>query len=453
MRLRVLASVVVVFLLVSVRGVSAQGGQTIAQLLANNNNFTILRAAVQAADPVVLNTLADPNAEITFFAPTDAAFNELPALVVTYLRENPNLLTPILRYHAANGERTTADLSQNVAQLPSLDRDHLLTIRVVNDNIFVDQARLLQADVSAANGVVHAIDSVLIPPIDLPPVNQGAISGEITAANQGSAGVLTTSIIEQLQAEVGGVTYVEQPINTTAPFEQLCAANTADAVGFLSINQRISESERAACIAAGYQPYALRLGTEALVVAVNPANTLVSDITLAELETLFTTAVNWSDVRTGWPEEPILRYLPAPTESAFSFFAQVVMAGDEAGLLAANTENVYENPDVLIRGVELEPFAVAFIGYGDVQQKATSLVPLAVEGQLPGLRAVQNGNYVLSRPLFVYTTGSAAQQAGVLELIGYMLENVDATTTELGYLPPDPFALNQYKAYTLALAE
>jgi uncharacterized surface protein with fasciclin (FAS1) repeats len=123
-------------------------------------HFTTLVAAVKAAG--LVDTLRGPG-PFTVFAPTDAAFAKLPAgtLEVLLKPENREKLRAILTYHVVMGRVT----SQDAMKLDSAKtvEGGSLAIRVVNGGVMVNNAHVTKADIEASNGVIHVIDTVLLP--------------------------------------------------------------------------------------------------------------------------------------------------------------------------------------------------------------------------------------------------------------------------------------------------
>merc|ERR1712232_1087250 len=117
-------------------------------------------AALGAAELVDALSAEGP---FTVFAPTDDAFAALPPALVPclLLPDNKGALTSILTYHVANGSVMSTDLS-NGMEVPTLEGS-IVTIDTT-DGVKVNDATVVIADVSTDNGVIHAIDSVLVPP-------------------------------------------------------------------------------------------------------------------------------------------------------------------------------------------------------------------------------------------------------------------------------------------------
>ena len=132
---------------------------TIVDVAAANPDFETLVAAVTAAD--LVETLSGEG-PFTVFAPTDEAFDALPdgVLDALLLPENKDSLVSILTYHVLAGEVMAADVTAgDVATVEGS------TIEIMTDGgVMVNGANVVTADVDASNGVIHAIDAVLVPP-------------------------------------------------------------------------------------------------------------------------------------------------------------------------------------------------------------------------------------------------------------------------------------------------
>lgn len=124
--------------------------------------FDTLLAAATAAG--LADALADPEAELTVFAPTDAAFAALPPGTVEDLLEpaNRETLVAILSYHVVPGRLELRRHPAETLQGQSLDLQQSGEVRV-------DEARVVLADIKATNGVIHVIDRVLLPTLPPPP--------------------------------------------------------------------------------------------------------------------------------------------------------------------------------------------------------------------------------------------------------------------------------------------
>jgi uncharacterized surface protein with fasciclin (FAS1) repeats len=123
-------------------------------------SFETLVAAVKAAGLVETLQGAGP---FTVFAPTDAAFAKLPAGTVEALLADPEALRAVLTYHVVPGRVMAADVIRTNGGTPATVQGQALTIRVVDGKVMVDGATVVAADVAASNGVIHVIDTVVLP--------------------------------------------------------------------------------------------------------------------------------------------------------------------------------------------------------------------------------------------------------------------------------------------------
>jgi uncharacterized surface protein with fasciclin (FAS1) repeats len=123
--------------------------------------FNTLVAAVKAAGLVDALSGTGP---FTVFAPTDEAFAKLPAGTVEALLKDPVKLGAILKYHVLLGTVMAADVVKSDGAKPATLNGAPLNITVSGGKVLVNGAQVTSADVSASNGVIHVIDTVVLPP-------------------------------------------------------------------------------------------------------------------------------------------------------------------------------------------------------------------------------------------------------------------------------------------------
>jgi uncharacterized surface protein with fasciclin (FAS1) repeats len=149
--------------------------RTIAEIVvesasAEEPQFSTLLAAVQAADPAVLELLSDPEAELTVFAPTDAAFAAVGEETLATVLADQALLTSILQYHVLTSKVYSLDaialLGENDGSVEVESASGAtFTLSVSEDgNAMINQATIIITDIDASNGVIHVIDAVILPP-------------------------------------------------------------------------------------------------------------------------------------------------------------------------------------------------------------------------------------------------------------------------------------------------
>jgi uncharacterized surface protein with fasciclin (FAS1) repeats len=136
------------------------GKKDIVDTAVAAGSFKTLTAAIQAAG--LTDTLKGPGS-FTVFAPTDQAFAKLPAGTVDNLLkpENKQKLVAILTYHVVPGRVTAAQVSKMTEAKTVNGKD--LTIRADQGHVMINDATVTKADIECSNGVIHVIDTVLIP--------------------------------------------------------------------------------------------------------------------------------------------------------------------------------------------------------------------------------------------------------------------------------------------------
>ncbi|TVQ06715.1 MAG: fasciclin domain-containing protein [Leptolyngbya sp. DLM2.Bin27] len=142
-------------------GTAAQGG-SVVDVAASEDDFSILVQAVEAAG---LTETLSAGGPITLFAPTNAAFEALPdgTLDQLLLPENQDALRQILTYHVLEQEVPSSAVT--TGEVPSAAGAPIsLQVNDATGEVMVNQATVVQADIQASNGVIHAIDQVILPP-------------------------------------------------------------------------------------------------------------------------------------------------------------------------------------------------------------------------------------------------------------------------------------------------
>ncbi|MBI1233765.1 MAG: fasciclin domain-containing protein [Alphaproteobacteria bacterium] len=133
----------------------------IVDTAVNAGSFNTLVAAVQSAG---LEDTLRGDGPFTVFAPTDEAFAALPEGTVESLLmpENRDQLVAILTYHVVAGEYMSGDLAGQALSVETVQGD-TVDIDATGDNVMVDGATVIMADVDASNGVIHVINEVIMP--------------------------------------------------------------------------------------------------------------------------------------------------------------------------------------------------------------------------------------------------------------------------------------------------
>ncbi|MFN7172538.1 MAG: fasciclin domain-containing protein [Fimbriimonadaceae bacterium] len=132
--------------------------RTIVEIAAGNENFTTLVSLVQAAG--LAETLSGTG-PFTVLAPTNAAFAKVPKEVLDMLAADRDLLRQVLLYHVVPGNVMAADLKAGTVKTA---QGEMVTVRLADGKVQFNNATVVTADLKAKNGVIHVIDTVILPP-------------------------------------------------------------------------------------------------------------------------------------------------------------------------------------------------------------------------------------------------------------------------------------------------
>jgi uncharacterized surface protein with fasciclin (FAS1) repeats len=171
---------VMLLLITGVTQVFAQDQKDIVDTAVADGRFTTLATALTAAG--LIDTLKGPG-PFTVFAPTDDAFAKLPAGALDDLLADKEALTKVLTYHVVSGKVMAADVvaltsADTVAGLP-------VSIKVEGSDVILNSnSKVIITDIETSNGVIHVIDTVLLPPAEqAAPAALPATGGEIPGAS------------------------------------------------------------------------------------------------------------------------------------------------------------------------------------------------------------------------------------------------------------------------------
>jgi len=158
--MKLIQKLVFALLLVLPLSAAKAGSKDIVDTAVGAGSFNTLVAAVQAAG--LVDTLKGEG-PFTVFAPTDEAFAKLPEGTVENLLkpENKDQLIAVLTYHVVPGKVMSSDIAGKKAEVASVQGGKISVD--ATDGVKVDNATVVTADVEASNGVIHVIDTVILP--------------------------------------------------------------------------------------------------------------------------------------------------------------------------------------------------------------------------------------------------------------------------------------------------
>ena len=294
-----------------------------------------------------------------------------------------------------------------------------------------------------------------------------AVSGDIIAAGSSTVFPLAERMKQRFEEEgfTGNITI--DAIGPGAGLERFCKTGETD-IATASRAIKDSEVESCAALSPSRTPVQFQVGIDALAVVVSSENDFATDVTKEELAAIYSTATTWSDVRPEWPNEPILRFSPGTDSGTFDYFVEAIMGpanldadgkadlakGEEVLLNAANIQ-LSEDDNVLVQGVEGSPYAIGYFGYAYFQENQGKLKALSIGGIEPNAETAESGEYLLARPLFLYSDAAILQEKPqVAAYIWFFLNNVSHEISDVGYFPVSDAKLQEgIDAWNAAVTE
>ena len=274
----------------------------------------------------------------------------------------------------------------------------------------------------------------------LPAVDPTSVDGAIVTAGSSTVYPLSEAMVASFKDEGFPGDITVDSIGSGGGFERFCVTAETD---IANASRAIKDEEVEACRSNGREPIEFRVGTDALSIVVSAENDFVTDVSLAELALIFSTASTWADVRPEWPAELIQRFSPGTDSGTFDYFVEEVMDEDEAPILNAANIQLSEDDNVLVQGVEGSPYAIGYFGFAYYQENAGALKALSINGVAPTADSAEDGSYPLARPLFIYSDAGILQaKPQVAAFINFYLTTVNDLIVDVGYFPASVEALD-----------
>lgn len=282
---------------------------------------------------------------------------------------------------------------------------------------------------------------------DLPPVNPAAVSGDINIAGSSILVPTTNNLVTRFSLEGYSGTVLVDSIGTDAAIQQLCDGTT----DIVLADRQIMPQEVDACTAVGRPPIAFRVATTGVIVTVARQNTYATNVTTAELQQIFSSALSWSDVRPDWPGDPISRFVPSADSNQVNLFSQVVFAGNSSLLTTSVGTQFVADANERVQNITVSPTAIGFFEANFALLNSNLMTGVAIDGITPDFNTIVDASYPLSRPLLLYTTSDAfSNRTQVSSFLNYYLTNVAVEADSAGLLPAPPTALDIAKSRWIA---
>jgi len=254
---------------------------------------------------------------------------------------------------------------------------------------------------------------------------------------------ITEAVAEDFQAEKRGTYRVTVGVSGTGGgFKKFCRGDT----DISDASRPIKKSERERCAKNGIAFIELPVALDALAVVVNPGNTWVDHLTVAELKTIWEPAAqgkidNWHQVRASFPDRPLTLFGPGVDSGTYDYFTKAIVGKEHE---SRGDFTASEDDNILVQGVAGDVNALGFFGlaYYTENRDRLKAVPIVYKGGTPVLPSVETaatGSYQpLSRPIFIYVSKHAAETKEAVDaFVRFYLEPERARSlvAEVGYVP------------------
>ena len=237
----------------------------------------------------------------------------------------------------------------------------------------------------------------------------GEVSGTINIEGSSTVQPITQAAAElfreenpEARIEVGGA-------GTSDGFEAFCQGDTqiSDASRPIDVAEEVP-----ICEENEVEFIEIPVAFDGISVVVNKeGNDWATDITSEELKMIWEPAAEdkitrWSQVRSDWPDKELSLYGPGTESGTYEFFNETIVANEEEVSRQSDVE-MSEDDNVLVQGVSGDENALGYFGYSYYENNLDTVKALSVDGVEPSADTIRSGEYVLSRPLFIYVSTEA----------------------------------------------
>ena len=265
----------------------------------------------------------------------------------------------------------------------------------------------------------------------------------ITADGSSTVFPIAEAVAEEFQKANAGTRVTVGSSGTGGGFQKFCRNET----DLSNASRPIKAAEAEACGKAGIDYIELPVAYDGLAIVVNPKNTWVSSMTVADLKKLWEPSAQgqikrWKQIRPEWPDQEIHLFGAGVDSGTFDYFTEAIV-GKEGQSRGDYTSS--EDDNVIVQGVSGDVNALGYFGYAYYEQNKDKLKLVAIDdgdatngaGPIaPSPETVSNGTYrPLSRPVFIYPKVKALDRAEVKAFIDFFLEKGPALVREVGYIP------------------
>jgi phosphate transport system substrate-binding protein len=235
------------------------------------------------------------------------------------------------------------------------------------------------------------------------------VSGEIRIEGSSTVYPITQAAAELFREENPDARIEVGGAGTSDGFEAFCQGDTQ----ISDASRPIDPAEEVpVCKENGVEYIEIPIAYDGISVVVNKkGNDWAKDITSEELKKIWEPSAEgkitrWSQVRSDWPDNELSLYGPGTESGTYEFFNETIVGNEEEVSRQSDVE-MSEDDNVLVQGVSGDKNALGYFGYSYYENNLDTLRALAVDGVKPTEDSIRSGEYLLSRPLFIYVSTDA----------------------------------------------
>jgi phosphate transport system substrate-binding protein len=272
--------------------------------------------------------------------------------------------------------------------------------------------------------------------------SSGGLSGEVVITGSSTVFPISDYMAEVFMEEHPDVNITVDSTGSGGGFENHFCPGNSDING---ASRPIKDSEVEHCNGNGVEPVEFQVAGDALTMAVNNENDWVDCLTFEEMSMIWRDGgvSNWSEVRDGFPDEPIEMFGPASTSGTYDWFLSNVINWDGADREHTAEHEPTEEDNLIVQGIQDNVGAIGYFGYAYYNSNSEAVKALSVRETeddacgAPGLRAAAEGEYPMARPLFIYPNEEAMGREEVYAFLEFYFEEAgtDYIADEIGYVP------------------
>ena len=243
----------------------------------------------------------------------------------------------------------------------------------------------------------------------------GEVSGEIAVQGSSTVQPITQAAAELFRLENRDARISIGGAGTSDGFEAFCKGDTeiSDASRPIDVAEEVP-----VCEENGVEFIEIPVAFDGISVVVNKQNDFATEVTSGQLKTLWEPAAEgeitqWSQVNQQWPDEELILYGPGTESGTYEFFNETIVGNEEE--TNRTDYEASEDDNVLVQGVSGDENGLGYFGYSYYENNRGKLKALSVDGVKPTADTIRSGDYVLSRPLFIYVSTKALKNNDAVE--------------------------------------